>query len=244
MTKRTLTILIVLTGLATQLAAQVPSMISVQLYLEENGIPVTGTRLLDIAWHTSAVGGLPEHREQLSADVIDGIATVYLGSTVPLPPDLLLKGPFWLAIQIDGGVELQPRTMLASVPYAMMADRSRVAQALAPEVTGVVTSVNEIAGAVQLVGGSGLDITRTGTTLRIDHRHVNESGRIEDRPGEHAFSITPLATLLPDHTIGVRVLSDTHIAVNITGVDYATNTIYIETSAPLLATELILWTIH
>ena len=75
------------------LTAQVPAIISVQLYLEESGVPVTGTRDLGVAWYTSAVGGVSQHTEILTTDVVDGIATVYVGSSVPLPPDLLLSGP-------------------------------------------------------------------------------------------------------------------------------------------------------
>ena len=167
-----------------------------------------------------------------------------LGSVVPLPPDLLLSGPFWLGIRVDGGNELQPRTALATVPYALLADRARIAQALAPEVTGVVTSVNEIAGMVQLEGGSGISIQRSGSTLRIDRESSRESGVIEDQPGQYRFSVTPLTTLLPQHRVRAEVLAETHIGVRVTDVDLTSNTFTIELAAPLSADERIVWSLH
>ena len=223
--------------------SQVPPFISIQLYLEEAGLPVTGSRQLDVRWYTTAVGGLPLHDEVLTASIVDGITTVFLGSVEPFPADLLLNGPFWLGISIDGAAELSPRTMLASVPYAMMTDRARIAQELAPEVSGVVTSINEAAGAIQLEAGPGVKIDRNGRTFLIASTSVVEAGTINARPGEHEFTIQPMTIITTRHVVQATVLSDTVIGVQVASIDVSTNTIRLVTSAPLTAEESIMWTV-
>jgi hypothetical protein len=228
---------------APDVEAQVPSVISVALYLEEAGIPVNGRRTLDVSWFDMAVGGVPLHTEAMSADVVNGVATLFLGSVVPLPSDLLLKGPFWLGIRIDGGAELSPRTMLASVPYAMMADRARIAQEIAPEVTGVVTSVNEMAGAIQVEAGPGIGLQRIGSALRLTSTSVVETGTVDGNVTETEYTIRPATTLTSRHMIHAEVRAASHIGIRVTSVDLAANTFTLAAAAPLTDSETIVWSV-
>jgi hypothetical protein len=170
-----------------------------------------------------------------------GSGTLVLGATASITDTLLMSGPLWLGISIDGGAEVQPRTMLASVPYALMADRARIAEELAPEVTGIATSLNEIAGAVRLIGGKGVSIRRDGNTLVAEGQRVVESGTVTPTSVDHVHIITPLTILEPDITILVTVASDTHIDADVRSIDLVGNTFTVVTSAPLLDSERLRW---
>ncbi len=224
--------------------AQVPRVLTIQMYLEAGGIPLSGVHSLMVRWFNDPVAGLPLHAEDVEADVVDGIATIHVGSNVPLPADLLRKGPLWLAISVDGGPELVPRTMLASVPYALLTERALVAEALAPEVTGVVTSINEIAGAVDIVGSQGIHISRAGRRLTISARSAIAHGTIRGQPGIHRYTVTLPEPLPSQVHIAAAVIADTFVGVSVEGLDVATGSFTLITSAPLLDSESIEWAIY
>lgn len=226
---------------ATLAIAQVPRLLAIPVYLEEAGIPVNGLRTLDVRWYAAAVGGTSLLQETLTTQLDQGSGTLILGATASITDTLLMSGPLWLGISIDGGAEVQPRTMLASVPYALMADRARIAEELAPEVTGIVTSLNEIAGAVRLIGGKGVAVRRDGNTLVAEGQRVVESGTVVPTTADHVYIITPLTLLEPDLTILVTVDSDTHIDADVRTVDLVGNTFTVVTSAPLLVSERLRW---
>lgn len=222
--------------------AQVPQLITVQLYLEQNGTPIVGSHTIDVKWYGQASGGLPMFEESFDVNVELGIVTVLLGSVKPLVDSLLNTGTVWLGISIDGDVELLPRTILASVPYSIVSDRARIAQALAPEVTGVVTSVNEIAGVVRIEAGDGIKVSRSGKTLTIASNRILERGTVSGTDTTHVFYIQPTLVLSPSMLIDIQVNSDDSvISCFIKYVDLSTNTITVVTSAPLLYTESLEW---
>jgi len=236
------TLFLVVPHVHALLNAQVPRLLTVQLYLENSGVPMSGRRTIDVRWYDVVSGGNPLFNESIDVDVELGIASVILGSTKPLPDTLLLKGQIWLGITVDGGIELSPRTILASVPYAIVADRARIAQALAPEVTGVVTSVNEIAGVVRIEGDNGIRVSRNGHVLELSSDRIVERGSVPGSNAEHVFLIRPAATLTPSMYIDVHVKTDgSTIACFVKDVDITTNTITVVTSAPLLSTESLEW---
>jgi hypothetical protein len=199
---------------------------------------------LTLRWFDVVAGGVALHSENLEVDVAEGIATVQAGSAVPLPVGLLRRGQLWIGISVDGGPELVPRTVLASVPYALMAERALVAEALAPEVTGVVTSVNEIAGAVEVVGGLGVRVQRTGHTLTLSADGAIARGVEPGVRGQHLYRITMPKPLPSPITISATVRSDTFVGVSVAEVDVAAGTFTLVTSAPLLDTESIEWIIY
>lgn len=223
---------------------QVPKVITVQLYLEQGGTPVVGSHTIDVRWYVQASGGIPMFDESFDVTVELGIVSVLLGSVKPLPDSLLNTGTVWLGISIDGDVELLPRTVLASVPYSIVSDRARIAQSLAPEVTGVVTSVNEIAGVVRIEAGDGIVVSRLGKSLTISSNRVTERGIIRGTDTAHVFNIQPTSALNPSMVIEVRVITDDSvISCFIKNVDLTANTITVVTSAPLLYTESLEWVI-
>lgn len=224
--------------------SQVPQFFSLQLYVEESGIPLNGTHTLWVRWYNVAVGGGALFSEEFVATISDGITTVLPGSTKPLPPDLLRQGPLWIGVSVNGNPELSPRTILASVPYAMYSERSQVAEALSPDVTGVVTSVNEIAGAVNIVSGYGVRVTRSGNRLVLDTRRELARGIEQGRLGVHRYAIALSGPIPSDATIHATVDANTYIGVTIQNINTAAGTFEVVTSAPLLPTETITWFIN
>jgi len=224
--------------------AQVPRTVAINVYLESSGLPMQGIHTLDIRWYAQIAGGSALHTETLEVQIEHGVAALRLGEQTLLPDSLFVRGPLWIGISVDGDVELSPRTMIVSVPFAITADRARIAQALAPEVTGVVTSINEIGGSVRIVGTDGVQITRNGNLLEIACHHELEQGTVSGT-GQHVFTITPQSQIASNMLIDVHVVSpDALIACTVKTIDVITNTITVVTSAPLLDTEHIEWKLH
>ncbi|MCO6467150.1 MAG: hypothetical protein J5I53_11110 [Bradyrhizobiaceae bacterium] len=222
-------------------SAQIPQTITFQVYLEQGGIQFNGKHELVTRWYSTPTGGTPLHVESLVTDVVDGLATVVAGSAIPLPPGLLRSGTLWIGFSIDGGSELVPRTVLTSVPYALLADKALVAEALAPEVTGVVTSVNEVAGAVEIVGKDGIHVNRQGKTLTVSATNALQRGRIDALPGEYQFTIRLNNPFPPNTTIYAHVVSKTVVGVTVLDIDNALGEFTLIASAPLIEGEYILW---
>lgn len=241
---RCIAFFIFLVCVTSQLVAQLPTSTSVQLYLEDNGVPYAGWYDVTVSWYTSVAGGTPIHEETFSTLVTAGVATLEVGSNQPLSTQLLSQAPLWIGARVNGGVELTPRIPVLTVPYAMIADRALVAERLAPEVTGVVTSVNEIAGAVELRAGSGIRITRDKKELSVHATSQTESGVIPGERGVFQYSVTPLTLLAPNTRVNADVDAQTSIAVRVDSIDVTTNSILFVTSAPLLDTEFIRWQIQ
>lgn len=236
-----LVLCILLSGFLTAVVAQVPPVITIPVFLEEGGVPVNGQRTIDVRWYTASAGGSAIYSESNTTTVDQGVAVLTMGTIVPISDSLLLQGPIWVGVSIDGGPELVPRTFLASVPYALLAQRSLVAESLAPEVTGVVTSLNELGGAIRLIGGKGATIRRDGSNLVVDVARVIESGTVTGEKGVYSYTIAPLNILEPDVVIHADVEAESHITTRIRSIDVVANTFTIETSAPLLTTEQIRW---
>jgi hypothetical protein len=57
-------------------------------------------------------------------DVKDGIFSVILGKTTPLPDSSVFKAPLYLGITINSDEELKPRQEIVSVPYSLASDFS------------------------------------------------------------------------------------------------------------------------
>ncbi|GMV52441.1 MAG: hypothetical protein IAE64_02415 [Flavobacteriales bacterium] len=224
--------------------AQIPRQFTLQLYLETNQIPLQGSHDVAVFWYGQPVGGTAEHSENFVTQASEGIVTLTLGSTVPLPLTLLQRGLVWLGISIDGAPELLPRTALNSVPYSLFTHHADIADALSPDVTGVVTSVNEVAGRVELVAGRGVTISRDGHTLTLEASRSFARGQLKGIAGVFEYTVSPGIEIPPEATIAASVLSNTYIGVSVRNIDYQTNTITLCTAAPLTDTELIQWVIY
>ncbi len=89
-------------------------------------------------------------------DLVDGLAEATLGSVTSMG-SVDFDQSLWLALVVDGGSELTPRSELSSVPYALAVDDQ-----------AAVKTLNGLKGAVSLVGGTNVSVVPSGNTLTIN----------------------------------------------------------------------------
>ncbi len=102
--------------------ADVPDVMSYQGVLRDdlgNVVP-DDDYLLTFRIYNVVTGGTPLWSEDQSVTVSDGIFDVTLGVVTPLGLDFDVQ--YWLAIAVEHGSELVPRTQLTTAPYAFRAD--------------------------------------------------------------------------------------------------------------------------
>src|SRR5437764_11326482 len=134
--------------------AQVPRTINYQgILLSPDGNPVKdGMHVLKLSLYNGVTGGSPLYSESISAETRSGFFTVALGASAPLPAFLTFDRQYFLGVAIDGSDELGPRTAFTSSPYALHSQIADYANGLSSDVKGVVTSINEIAGPIDIIG--------------------------------------------------------------------------------------------
>ena len=112
------TLIFMAVALATQLQAQATLSVQGVLKNSDGSAVEDGNYAITFKLYTQDVGGSPVWEEtQGSVSVVGGIYSALLGSENPLTA--AFNVPHYLSIAIDGGVELQPRTLLTSAPYAL-----------------------------------------------------------------------------------------------------------------------------
>lgn len=104
-------------------AAQVPGPMPYQgLLLDDAGQPLTDTVDLAFAIYDGLAGGAALWTESHAGVlVVDGVYSVKLGSTTPIPIAILSGGARFLEISVEGEI-LSPRQQLLAVPYARVAE--------------------------------------------------------------------------------------------------------------------------
>jgi len=106
----------------------IPQLLNYQGYLAEAGVPLNGTVEVTFRLYDVPTGGTPLWTETQNVNVTDGSFSVLLGSANPvenpLPFSVFQGGQTYLAMQVEGDVELQPRQQIVSVAYAMYAHRA------------------------------------------------------------------------------------------------------------------------
>jgi len=146
--------------------AQIPRTISFQGILTDasgNLLPDGNTKLT-LNLYTTASGGTAIYTETQTVPVVKGRYNVIIGSQIPVPATLSFSQAYFLGVSVETSAELTPRTALTAAPYALHA---AVADALAPNGTGAVNSVNTQSGAITLKGGGGTTINTNGPTITI-----------------------------------------------------------------------------
>lgn len=228
----------------TILSAQIAATVEVRLSLGDTQTP-DGPHAITVQWYDVPAGGTSLAQEDLTVDLRNGEATVTLGATSPLPLIAFERGSVFLGISVDGSPERFPRTPLAPQAFARASAFAEVAERLSPNVTGIVTSINELAGNVKLVGGNGVKITRNGSILIVEGESaIVERGVITGTGSAFTFNVQPATTLRSEHDVTFRVSAGTTTIQAGCTIDTATNTMVFVTSAPLLNTEQILWEIR
>lgn len=247
--RRNLIIILVCVCGATRVAAQTPTMLRHVTRLAVQGTPLDGAHRVTVRWYDAPSGGSPVLTEVHDVNAVLGVVELRLGETVGLADTLLRRGSAWLGYTVDNETEDPVRERLLGAPYARMAERAAVAERLAQEITGVVTSVNEIAGAVRIEGDSSIDVRREGSVLHLRGRaqHASlEHGVLQGTNDAWRFRLR-LATPL-DRVVGVtlHVESNTEqvIGASVVERDTVSNEIVIATTTVLRTDERLHWTIH
>ena len=193
-------IVVLITFFCSSSVAQQPQISYQGILTDEAGTPLPdGSYELIFRLYDKKNGGHTLWEEVQSVTCIDGLFNAQLGafSALTLPFDM----QYWLGTTVNGGSELTPRTQLSGAPYAFSALRTQSIEGLSaggvlnghypdPDLragsitakdiaTGtVVTSVNGLHDAIMLSGGDGIDISPSGSSIRISASGGNGSGDI------------------------------------------------------------------
>ncbi len=224
-------------------SAQIPSVVPIELVLND-GEASDGDHIVTVHWYDRAAAGTPLASEQHQVTITNGTVQILLGSIRPMPDLAVDRGTVYLGFSIDGAPERSPRLPILPVMYARRSARADLADGLAPDVTGIVTSVNEIAGAVKIVAGDGINIDRRGEVLTMSAGGRQfATGSISGDGRTHQFTIRPPTPLRATDVVVAHVdAHGTDIGATAT-MDLATNVVTVVTTAPLLPTETLRWTI-
>lgn len=225
--------------------AQLPQTISFQAVATRNGVPVRGMHHVVLHWYASPTSPDVLFEEWYDASFMDGLVDLRLGEQNGLPLDLLATGTVYIGITIDDDSEMVPRTALTTVPFALFAQHAETATALDRDVSGVVTSINEVAGSVRFVGDATTRVTTSGNVITISSPPSRSFANGVVTPDGHSctFVVRPSITITPTTRFGATVITPTgeSIGCTVRSVDPMANAFTIVTAAVLLPTERIHW---
>ncbi len=206
------------------LHAQIPRTLSFQGVLtdEQGNLVPDGNHQLLLKLFDNAANGNLLFTETQTVPVVNGMFNAIIGSVTPLPASLAFDRAYFLAVSVDGGNELSPRTALTAVPYALRAATAGIADALSPGAAGAVTSVNNQSGAITMQGAGGTTVTNTGGAFTISSTGSGATGIQGVQSTDGSLSIAnpngPVASL----SIAANAVTSSRIAdASITAADIA-----------------------
>lgn len=124
---RLITVLAGLLLVASIAYAAPPTTMNYQGVLRDDlGAPLTGSVPVHFRLFDDELAGLEVWEEGGSVEAVGGVFETVLGVTNPLEPSLFDAGPLWLQLEVDNEV-LSPRQRLTSVPWALRAAQSDLA---------------------------------------------------------------------------------------------------------------------
>ncbi len=211
------------------------------LVIDDETVP-DGWYNIVLRYYTSATASTSLADETLSARFSGGRCHIVCGLTTLLPESFRSSSTAAIGYSIDGGQERLPRIQVASQHYAVRAEHALLADGLSPSFTGFVTSINELAGPVTLVGAEGISIDRQGSTMVIRSRKLSPTrGKIRGDNSTYSFTISPGVALTSSSRVTLALVnSTTQIALS-ASINLAAGTITISAAAPLLESEQIEW---
>lgn len=198
--------LIILLCSAAATHSQIPAVVTLRVAVEAPDLR-EGAHTVTIRWYDDARAGSMHASEQTTITIISSHATLTLGTSSPLPKDLIERGESWISVQFESAPEPAYRYHITPVAYAQTAGFAHVAASLDPRATGLVTSINEVAGAVELHGHDGITISRQGNGLHLRQSNPREQGIINADGLSAEYLIVPNDTTLLGAHMHCRVVS-------------------------------------
>ena len=143
------------------------------LLTERNGQPIAdGPYRLVLRFYDAPAAGNLVYEEIQDVTVTSGLFTVLIGSVRPLA-GVDFNQQLWLETGIEGEVAFAPRTRLAVVPYAIIAESATVADSVSADFNGLVRSLNGGQGDLTIKGENGISVSRDGDTIRISAQNID-----------------------------------------------------------------------
>lgn len=151
-------------GVATNAQPGIPRQISYQgVIFDATGISTCdSTYTVDFAMYNVAVGGAPLWFERHIIQTKSGMFSVILGTTTPL--NVNFNQHLWLGLSVNGRTELNPRTFLTAVPYALNSEWSNMS-GIANNVADSV--VVKIRGRLAAITVSDIDVSGSLDSMNL-----------------------------------------------------------------------------
>ncbi len=191
--------------------AQIPRQISYQgLLVSPGGNPISdGVHVIKVSIFDQPTGGTQLYSESITATTDKGLFNVIIGGQGAISSSLDFNDQYWLAVAIDGGADMAPRTAFTAAPYALHAQIADRANSVSADARGVVTSINEVDGPIRIIGDSTTSVIQTGRVITIS---ANPQGIRTIQNTDGTISITqprgPTVTLnITDTSISTRTLA-------------------------------------
>jgi hypothetical protein len=160
--------MVILTAFAA--SAMIPRTISYQGVLtDQNGAVVPdGSYNIHFRIYDAVTNGNLLWEETLAVDVASGRFNVVLGNSVSLDA-LLFDNPYWLAMEVDGDAEMDPRIQLTSAGYSLNTRTIEDGAVTSTKIAGgtVVRSINSVTDDIVLEGGGDVTITSSNDTIKV-----------------------------------------------------------------------------
>lgn len=132
--------------------------------VDKDARPLSGKHRVSIKLYSSPTAAEVLHEEKHLIDIHQGVFNLEIGSSTPMPLELLFDKQYWLGISFNDDAELTPRSRLSSVPTSIHAIS---AGNLLPGADGAVTMLNGLSGELEFKAGPGTRITSEGKTITI-----------------------------------------------------------------------------
>lgn len=211
------------------------------LVIDDETVP-DGWYSIVLRYYTSATASTSLADETLSARFSGGRCHIVCGLTTLLPETFRSSTSAAIGYSIDGGQERVPRIQVATQQYATRAEHALLADGLSPSFTGFVTSINELAGPVTLVGADGVSIDRQGSTMVIRLQKTSAArGKIHGDNSAYSFTVSPGVALTSRTRVTLALVNSTTQIALTSSINLVTGTITITAAAPLLESEQIEW---
>lgn len=183
-------------------------------------------------------------QEQVSGRFRGGYCFLVAGRTIAVPLEFLRSPTAAVGYSLDGTAERLPRIAIPSQQFTRTAEHALLADGLSPSFTGLVTSINEVAGPITLLGADGINVQRDGSRIIFrSNARIVAYGTVQGDNATHVFTVRPGVQLSDRVRVTARLTnSTTHINVT-TELNRNDGTITLIAAAPLLSSESITWEI-